>query len=700
MNLNGQRIAGGWPMTGFEKEITALKKEIREHDYRYYVLNEPVISDYDYDQLMKKLIRMEKEHPELVTPDSPTQRVGGEPLKTFPSITHKIPMLSLANTYTREELYDFEKRIKNFMPDTSFEYVTELKFDGIAVSLTYENSLFTRGATRGDGETGDEITQNLKTLRSIPLKLNEGDLPRNIEVRGEVFMTREGFQRLNRLQEKNEEKSFANPRNATAGTLKLQDPRIVASRPLAFSAYYLRILDKGGMEKYGLKTHFDCLDLLRKLGLPVSRYAALCRSMWEVVDFCTMWEEKRDEVDFEIDGIVIKVNDLEQQAQLGNTAKSPRWAVAYKFKAKQATTVLRQIHLQVGRTGTVTPVAVLDPVFLAGSTISRATLHNEDEIKRKDIREGDTVLIEKGGDVIPKVVQVILEKRPSRSKRFKMPGRCPVCGSKLIRAEGEAAVRCDNIQCPAQVHRRIEHFAARGAMDIDGLGEKVILQLVDNKLVKDYGDLYSLKQEDVENLERMGRKSAENLLRAIASSKSRPLDRLIFALGIRFVGSGAAVILADHFGSINDLKMARLEELQTLEGIGPTIAESTVQFFSQDHNLAVLEKMKRAGVRMEQERRKYRKGGIFEGRVFVLTGSLSRFTREGAGELIESEGGKVVSTVSKNTDYVLVGENPGSKYGKALDLGIRIMDEDTFVEMIKKTRKLKLADGSQLGMEI
>ena len=685
-------------MTHVKKEIEALREEIRQHDYRYYVLGEPTISDFEYDRLMEKLILLERQHPKLITVDSPTQRVGGEPTKVFPTVNYDIPMLSLGNTYTQDELYEFEKRLQNALPGESIEYVTELKFDGIAVSLIYRRGNLVQGATRGDGERGDDITHNLKTIRSIPLRTFEKvKLPRNVEVRGEVYMTKAGFKKLNRRQEKAEEKTFANPRNATAGTLKQQDPKIVASRPLVFSAYYLRMI--GGKTEPSIATHFDGHHLMRELGPPVSRHTALCRSMWDVIDFCNTWEEKRDELPFEIDGVVIKVNSIRQQLTLGTTAKSPRWAIAFKFKAKQATTLLKEIHLQVGRTGTVTPVAVLEPVFLAGSTISRATLHNEDEIGRKDIRPMDTVLIEKGGDVIPKVVQVILEKRPSDSKPYKMPKFCPVCKSSLVRIEGEAALRCENIACPAQVHRRIEHFASRGAMDIEGLGEALVQQLVECRLLSDFGGIFYLKKDDLVDLERMGEKSADNLLDAVAKSKRQPLDRVIFALGIRFVGAGGATLLADTFGSIDKLKEASLEILDSIEGVGPTIAESVVQFFKQKHNIMVVEKLRKAGVRMAEERGS-RTEGVFQNKVFVLTGALSRFTRDGAAELIESEGGKVSSSVSRNTDYVLVGENPGSKYRKALDLDVEIVDEDTFVGIMEKAKKRRYPGDSQLKIEI
>ncbi len=682
------------------EEIEQLRQTIREHDHKYYVLGEPTISDGEYDRLMHRLIRLEERYPELITPDSPTQRVGGEPTKVFPSVIHDVPMLSLGNTYSQDELAAFETRIRHAMPDAVIEYVTELKFDGIAVSLLYRDGQLIRGATRGDGERGDDITPNLKTIRAIPLRLlAEEGLPRNIEVRGEVFMPRAGFAKLNRHQEQTGERVFANPRNATAGTLKLQDPKLVAARPLDFSAYFLRVLDASGLESAGVESHFDALHLLRRLGLPVSRHVALRRSMWEVIEFCSDWEEKRETLPFEIDGVVVKVNSLRQQSELGATAKSPRWAIAYKFKAKQATTLLREIHLQVGRTGTVTPVAVLEPVFLAGSTISRATLHNEDEIGRKDIREGDTVLIEKGGDVIPKIVQVIREKRLPGAKSFRIPEGCPACGSKLIRLEDEAAVRCENMSCPAQVHRRIEHFASRGAMDIDGLGEALVHQLANSQLVRDVGDLYALRQSDLAALDRMGEKSAENLVKAIEASKRRPLDRIIFGLGIRHVGSTAAALLADRFGSIDALAGTASPELERIDGIGPTVAQSIVQFFENKDNRKVLDKLKKAGVRMEQDRSD-RTSGIFSGKMLVLTGALSRFTRDGATRLIESEGGKVSSSVSGKTDAILVGENPGSKYRKALDLGIEVIDEDTFVSMIEKAKKRRYSEASQLGMEM
>jgi DNA ligase (NAD+) len=684
-------------MSDIQRTIESIRREIREHDHRYYALNEPVISDAEYDRLMRKLVELENAHPEFVTPDSPTQRVGGEPSAEFPQVRHAVSMLSLGNVYSEDELRQFEDRIRSLLPGESVEYAAEPKLDGIAVSLTYRSGRLELGATRGDGETGDDITANIKTIRSIPLLLTAKEgLPVDVEIRGEVFMTKAGFVKLNQEQEKRDEKLFANPRNAAGGSLKLQDPKITAGRPLSFSAYFLRSLQNSqGLKS---KTQFERLHQLRELGLPVDRNVRLCKSLRDVIDYCNDWEIKRADLPYEIDGVVVKVNSLEQQERLGATAKTPRWAVAYKFKAKSAVTILKDIHLQVGRTGAVTPVAILEPVVLAGSTIARATLHNEDEIRRRDIRIGDTVVIEKGGDVIPKVVEAVLDKRPSDSKPFSMPDRCPVCGGGLVREEGEAALRCENIACPAQIHRRIEHFASRQAMDIEGLGEALIHQLVSGGLVSDYGDLFSLKPETLIKLDRMGEKSARNLTEAIQQSKTRPLDRVIFALGIRYVGKGTAEVLADQFQSISRIGQASLAEMEAVPGIGRTIAESVEYFFQNPPNLRVIEKLAAAGVRMEEIRERH--AGAFSGQSWVLTGTLSRFTREGASALIESEGGKVVSSVSSNTHRVLVGDNPGTKYGKALDLGIEIIDEDTFVRLIEKAKKKSFPDQPQLNIGI
>jgi len=673
--------------TSVAERIEQLRAEIREHDYRYYVLAQPTISDYQYDMLMKELIELEKQHPELITPDSPTQRVGGEPTKEFPTVVHDVPMLSLSNTYSHEELFDFDRRVKTLLPKQSYEYVTELKFDGVAISLKYENGVLVRGATRGDGVRGDEITNNLKTIRSIPLRIPldiDGQigkrLLRSIEVRGEVFMRKKDFEKMNEERELQGEKLFANPRNATAGTLKLQDPKQVAERPLQFFAYYLM---SGTGE---LKSHYENMQILKRLKFPVNENIRLCKNIDEVKKFCDEWEEKRDKLPYEIDGVVVKVNSLKQQELLGSVAKSPRWAIAYKFAARQAETLLRGITLQVGRVGTVTPVAELKPVFLAGSTISRATLHNEDYIREKDIRVGDTVVIEKSGDVIPKVNGVVLVKRPKSAVAFKMPDSCPVCGSPIVRPVGEASYYCENYECPSQVRGRIEHFAARGAMDIEGLGEAVINQLVELGFIKNYGDIYSLHQrkEELVRLERWGEKSVQNLLDAIERSKSQPFHRLLYALGIRYVGAEVARILADSFGSIEKLQKASEEELQSAYEIGPRIAQSVVRFFRDKRNMEVIEKLKKAGVTLEVKEHEKQVRGALAGKTFVLTGALTNFTREEAKAMIEEHGGKVSSSLSKKTDYVIVGAEPGSKYDKAKALGIKILGEEEFMKLIKR----------------
>lgn len=674
-----------------KERIEKLRQEIREHDYRYYVLNEPIISDYEYDQLMRELIKLEEEHPELITPDSPTQRVGGQPTEEFPTVVHPSPMLSLANVYSEEELRDFERRIKTLLPSEEIEYVIELKFDGVAVSLLYENGILVRGATRGDGVRGDDITNNLKTIKTIPLRvLTDEERFKNIEVRGEVFMSKEAFLKLNQERGEAGERLFANPRNAAAGSLKLQDPKEVAQRHLNIYVYYLAIPALDEVEEItpemeqqdGVFTHYGRLQILKQIGFPVNQNVRLCKNLDEVLEFYSEWEEKREDLEYDIDGLVIKINSLRQQRVLGSTAKSPRWATAYKFKARRARTVLREIRLQVGRTGTVTPVAILDPVRLAGSTISRATLHNEDEIRRKDIRVGDTVILEKGGDVIPKIDGVVLEKRPPDAKPFLMPRRCPACGGELTRLEGEVAWRCENISCPAQVQRRIQHFASRGAMDIEGLGEAIIEMLLKKKLISDFGDLYYLKAEQLIPLERMAEKSASNLLQAIEESKNRSLDRVIFAVGIRYVGANVARILASEFGSLDALKKASRERLEQIEGIGPTIAESVFKFFRKEENLKVIEKLRQAGVRLAREEVEEEGEKLLKGKTFVLTGALSKYTREEATEIIINKGGNVSSSVSRKTDYVLVGENPGSKLQKAKQLGIKIINEEEFERMV------------------
>ncbi|HEY9187547.1 MAG TPA: NAD-dependent DNA ligase LigA [Ignavibacteria bacterium] len=663
-----------------KKKIESLREEIEEHNYRYYVLAEPVISDYEYDKLMQELIELEKKYPEFITATSPTQRVGGEPTKEFPTFQHSRPMLSLSNTYNEAELRDFDRRVKTILGDSSYEYVTELKLDGAAVALIYKDGYFFAGATRGDGFQGDEITNNLKTIRAIPLKLrtNKKEL-QNIEVRGEVFMKHSDFLKINSEKELAGEKLFANPRNAAAGTLKLQDPKLVAERNLSIFTYYLYA------DEANLKTHYDNLKILSQLGFPVNKNHRLCKNIDEVLEFCNEWEKKRDNLPYDIDGVVIKVNSLQHQEILGSIAKSPRWAIAYKFEAKKALTKLKNIILQVGRVGTITPVAELEPVFLAGSTISRATLHNENFIKENDIRIGDYVWIEKGGDVIPKVISIEPSKREKTLKPFTMPEKCPVCNSPLVRPENEVAYYCENSQCSAQVKGRIIHFASRTAMDIEGLGEAVVEQLVNNNFIKNIADIYSLKNfyNDLIKLERQGKKSISNLLDSIEKSKEKPFNKVLFGLGIRYVGSNTAKILADQMGNIDNIIKADIEKLQSIYEIGPQIAQSVFRFFRDKHNLEIIERLKSAGLNFEEKKENKNINTNFYGKTFVLTGELNDFTREEAKSIIENLGGKVTSSVSKKTNYVLVGSNPGSKYEKALSLKIPLLTESEFKKMLK-----------------
>ena len=667
-----------------EKRIRELREKIRKYDYHYYVLSESLISDYEYDQLYKELERLEKENPHLITPDSPTQRVGSDLTKEFPPVKHRVPMLSLSNTYNEEELYDFDRRVRENLPDDSkVEYVTELKIDGVSVSIIYKDGLFFKAATRGDGFTGEEVTNNVKTIKSIPLKVDEQKLRgkgfTDFEVRGEIFMELEAFRKLNEERERNGEKLFANPRNSAAGTLKLQDPKLVAERPLDIFVYYLLL------EEEIIKTQYENLITLKELGFKVNPHFKLCKNISEVLKYCKEWENKRDDLPYEIDGVVIKVNSIEQQKILGNIAKSPRWAVAYKFKAKQATTKVKKIVWQVGRTGALTPVAELQPVFLAGSTISRATLHNIDEIRRKDIREGDTVIIEKGGDVIPKVVAVVLAERPRNSKEVEIPTECPVCGSKLYRPPDEVAIYCQNTNCPAQIKGRIKHFVSRGAMDIEGLGEALVDLLVDLGLLKSVDDIYNLKNyyNELVNIEGLGDKSVNNILSAIEKSKSQPLERLLYALGIRYVGAGAARKLALHFGTMENLMKASEEELEAIYDVGPQMSKSIRAFFENPENQKVIHRLKEAGLNFESSVTKS-ESQVLDGKTFVLTGTLVSMTREEAKNKILSLGGKVSSSVSKKTDFVVAGENPGSKFKKAKELGVRILNENKFLQLLEK----------------
>ncbi|MCC7429262.1 NAD-dependent DNA ligase LigA [bacterium] len=659
-------------MENYLKEIENLRNQIRKHSYLYYALNKPEISDYEFDLLLKKLEKLEAEHPETITPESPTQRVGSDLTKEFLTVKHKKQMLSLANTYSRGELLDFDKRVKTLAEGKEVEYVTELKFDGTAISLYYENGIFNKGVTRGDGTFGDDVSNNLKTIKSLPLKLF-GNQKGEIFVRGEVFMTKKAFEELNFNQTEKGEKLFANPRNAAAGSLKLQDPKIVSERQLNIFCYYL----EGG------ETHFENLQKLKELGFPVNENVKLCKNIEEVFEFVEFWEKNRNSLPYEIDGAVIKVNSIRKQEEFGETSKIPRWAIAYKFKAEKAKTRLSGITLQVGRTGAVTPVAELEPVFLAGSTISRATLHNESEIRNKDIRVGDFVVIEKGGDVIPKIVEVVLEKRPLESVEFVFPEVCPVCETKLAKMEDEAVFRCPNFFCKAQVQGKIEHFASRNAMDIEGLGEAIVKTLLENNLVKDFADIYFLEKEKLVTLERMAEKSAQNILDAIEKSKAKPFTKVLFAIGIRFVGQGTAKNLVKQFGSLAKIKSAGIEELTQAEEVGEKVAKSIVDYFQDERNIEILAKLEKAGLNFFEEAETQNQPQIFEAKTFVLTGTLPGLTREKAKEMIEKAGGKVSGSVSKKTDFILVGEEAGSKLEKAKELGIKILSEQEFLEMLK-----------------
>ena len=653
-----------------------LRRELQEHDYRYYVLAEPSISDEQYDALIKELEELERSHPELRTADSPTQRVGGEPTREFQTVVHSTPMLSLGNSYSEEEIRDFDKRVCALLAPLNPTYVAELKFDGVAITLQYRDGVFQRGATRGDGIRGDDITSNLRTVRSLPLRLRT---PRpglaSIEVRGEAFMHRSDFDFMNRRRAEQGEKAFINPRNATAGTLKLQDPKVVAGRRIRFSAYALTTPRTG--------SHFENLKTLKSLGFAVSPHVHLCRSVDEAIEFWRNWEEKRETLPYDIDGIVVKVDSLQQQDRLGTIAKSPRWAMAFKFASRKAETILKTVVLQVGRLGTITPVAELEPVFLGGTTVSRATLHNVDYINELDLRHGDTVVVEKGGDVIPKITGVVAAKRPRGARRFSMPRKCPVCGSEIHRPDGEVNFYCENAECPAQVKGRIEHFAHRGAMDIEGLGEAAVDQLVQLGLVRHCADLYTLHahRDTLVNLDRWGEKSTQNLLEAIDASKRQPFHRVLFALGIRHVGAAVARILAERFRSLDALMNTSSDELQAIPAVGPRIAESISAFLAERHNRQILRDLATAGLSLVSVQGTGQ--GTLTGKTFVLTGALSSSTRDEAKQLIEERGGAVASSVSKRVDYVVVGEAPGSKRDKARALGIPILTEEEFLHMVR-----------------
>ncbi|MDI6817413.1 MAG: NAD-dependent DNA ligase LigA [Actinomycetota bacterium] len=660
----------------FKKRAEELRRQVNYHNYRYYVLDSPEISDDEYDSLIRELETMERQYPELITPDSPTQRVGAEPSEAFRPVKHRSRMLSLANAFSFEELTDFFNRISRELDTDKIEFVCELKIDGVAVAIVYENGVYISGATRGDGEVGEDITANIKTIQSLPLRLlTDGELGL-LEVRGEAYLSKGQFKQLNEEREEEGLPLFANPRNAAAGSLRQLSPGATAERHLDMLVYAL-----GFSSALSFSGHWETLAFLREAGLKVSNYSRKAASIEEAYGFCKSWQEKRHALPFEIDGVVIKVDSFEQQDILGITSKAPRWAIAYKFPAEQQTTVLRDIELNVGRTGAVTPTAVLDPVVVAGSTVSRATLHNEDEIRRKDIRIGDTVIIQKAGDVIPEIVASIVSKRTGNEREFVMPATCPVCGGDVVRPEGEAVARCVNINCPAVIFEHVQHFASRGAMDIDGLGESVARQLLDKALIRDVADIYYLTKENLLAIEHFADKAADNLFNAIEASKERPLARLLFALGIRHVGAHVAEVLAEHYGSVAALSGASDEELTGIDEIGPRIAESIVDFFGEERNTQVIEKLRCAGVKMEQAvvaRPEQR----FTGQTFVFTGTMSKMTRSEAEAIVKSMGAKASSSVSKKTAYVVVGEDAGSKYDKAKSLGVKILTEEEFMGLI------------------
>jgi DNA ligase (NAD+) len=655
-----------------------LRQAIELHNYRYYVLDDPVISDAEYDRLFRELQQLETDHPELATPDSPTQRVGAAPLSAFPEVTHRVAMLSLNNAFADEEVTAFDRRIREALDVAEVEYACEPKFDGLAVTLTYERGRLTRGATRGDGYTGEDVSANLRTIRAIPLKLPAADPPALLEVRGEVLLLKRDFQRLNQKQQERGEKAFVNPRNAAAGSLRQLDPRLTAERPLTFFAYGL-----GGTEGVPqFRAHAEIMNWLEKLHFPVSKERRVVSGVDGALAFYRDIGARREELPFEIDGVVYKVNALADQETLGYVSRAPRFAVAHKFPAEEAITRIVDIDVQVGRTGTLTPVARLAPVFVGGVTVTNATLHNEDEVRRKDVRIGDTVAVRRAGDVIPEVVRVLAERRPADAREFVMPSACPVCGSAVIRLEGEAAARCTGgLFCAAQVKQALLHFASRRAMDIEGLGEKLVDQLVNGQVVKTPADIYKLGLAALASLERMAEKSASNLIAAIEKSKATTLERFIYALGIRHVGETTARDLARHFGNLDALLAADEVRLMEVPDVGPVVAQSIVRFMAEAHNREVIEQLRAAGVRWPEGEGSARGAGLLTGRTFVLTGTLPTLTRDQAKARIEALGGKVAGSVSKKTDYVVVGADPGSKADKARELGIRILDEAGLLQL-------------------
>src|ERR1700733_2346741 len=662
-----------------KQEVEQLRDKIRHHDYQYYVLDEPELTDAAYDRLMNRLKELEAANPKLITPDSPTARVGGPPRGGFQTVRHARSMLSLDNAFSYEALGDFDRRVRQGIGREKIEYVAEHKFDGLSISLQYENGILVRGVTRGDGSTGEDVTPNVKTIRSVPLRIDaalikKAKLKPTFEVRGEVLMTRKAAEAMNRYQEQMGGQVFVNPRNAAAGSVRVLDPSITAQRRLEFFAYYLLV---DGLEPFA--KHSESLEALKQLRFRASDDWKLCDGIEKVLAYCDVWEPKREHLPYEIDGVVIKVNSTGIQRELGFTAKAPRWAIAYKYPARQETTVVNDIRVQVGRTGTLTPVAVLEPVQVGGVTVSRSTLHNMDEIQRLGLQIGDTVQIERAGEVIPHVLKVV--KEGANRREFRMPEKCPECGSTIHKAEGEVAYRCVNAACPAKRKESLRHFASRHAMDIDGLGDKIVDQLVDKGLVKDVADLYSLKFEDVVELERYADKSAQNLIDEIRASKKQSLARLIYALGIRMIGERTGQLLAAHFSSLDELTAASEEQLLEVGGVGPKVAASIAEFFSEPANQKIIKKLDKYGVKPIAEKRVV-KSQKFAGKSFVFTGGLANRSREAAAELVQQHGGKISGSVSKKTDYVVVGTDPGSKYDKAKELEVTILTESELEKLL------------------
>ncbi len=652
---------------------------MRRHEHLYYVADQPEIADAEYDRLERELRELEAQFPELVTPDSPTQRVGERPSESFPTWVHRVPMLSLDNTYNEEELREFEKRIFRQVGERPIDYVAEPKIDGLSMALHYEDGRLVRGVTRGDGVRGDDVTPNVRAIKSVPLTLTGEDVPRRLEVRGEVFLPRAQFDAINREREEREEEPYANPRNVASGTMKSLDAHVVAARGLRIYVYSV-----AQVEGVTIRSQWEALERMAGWGLKTHPDSRLCHGLDAVLAYCDEWREKRDTLQYDIDGVVVKVDSFALQQELGATSKFPRWAIAYKYPARQATTVVHDIQVYVGRTGKFTPVAHLEPVPLAGSTVGRATLHNEEEVARKDVRVGDTVLIEKGGDVIPKVVKVVDAKRPEGTVPWAPPSRCPVCGAEAVKPEGEVDRRCPNASCPAQVEQRLRHFARRDTMDIEGLGDVLVHQLVEKGLVRDFADLYHLRErrDELVALERMADKSADNLLLQIEASKTRELRRLLYGLGIRFVGERAAMLLARHFRGIDQVAQAPVEEMESIYEIGPVVARSVREWFDREENQRLVARLKQAGVRTEEPTTAASAEQTLKGQQFVLTGVLERMTRDEAKAAIEARGGRVTSSVSKKTTAVVVGKDPGSKADKAAELGVRRLTEEELATLL------------------